>query len=443
MLSSTRSAAPRALRCRAARVSRQSPRQIRLQSTSTTASPSSQSHLASGIAGGVVGAVLFYGIYSFTPAGRTASTINKAAVEANKQYKAAAAKLQQATPEPDQAINYIKDLAYSYVGWVPGGRGFVDAAFKDVEVVQEKHKDEVNKIINDGYKQFQDLSKAGLSMQTATKAYETLADIAKKIADLSADALGDIVDNHPQIKEKLGGNIDKLKSLGEQYGPDAKKQVDETWRQVKDVFAGGFSAANISKAKELIDDKVKQVQKLGDEAWSKGLEAAKPLLDKNPKVKELIENNADALKQGNVKELFDKAKAAVDAGDLGDLEKYVKGAADKAQSKGQEVASEWGLDKYFKALPEGGDVLAKLQQLSKVASEHKKDGEKLLQETVDELKELLEKKTKKAQEIADSAKKDAGKDSKDDKDSKDGDKDAKKDDSKDSKKDDGKDGKKK
>ncbi|KAM3482119.1 hypothetical protein MY8738_004149 [Beauveria namnaoensis] len=400
MLSSTRSAAPRTLRCRSAQISRQARPQIRLQSTSASTSSTSQSHLVSGIAGGVVGAVLFYGVYSFTPAGRTASTINKAAVEANKQYKAAAAKLQKATPEPDEAISYIKDLAYSYVAWIPGGRSYVDAAFKDVEVVQEKHKEELNKI---------DLSKSGLSIQTASKAYETLADIAKKIADLSVDALSDILDNHPQVKEKLGGNVDKLKSLGEQYGPDAKKQVDETWSQIKDIFAGGFSAANIAKAKALIDDKVSQVQKLGDEAWNKGLEAAKPYLDKSPKVKELVEKNADALKQGNLKELFDKAKAAVESGDLGDLEKYVKSAADKAQSKGKEVAGDWGLDKYFDALPEGSAILSKLQQIRKIASDHKQDGEKLLNETVDELKQLLEKKANKAQEIVDSAQKDVSK----------------------------------
>ncbi|OAA64020.1 hypothetical protein ISF_04729 [Cordyceps fumosorosea ARSEF 2679] len=421
MLSSTRSAAPRALRCRSIQTCRQGPRHVRLQSTSASSSTSSasQSHLATGVAGGVVGALLFYGIYSFTPAGRTASTINKAAVEANKQYKAAAAKLQQATPEPDQAISYIKDLAYSYVGWVPGGRGFVDAAFKDVEVVREKHKDEVNNIIADGYRQFQELSKAGLSMQTATRAYETLADLAKKLADLSNDALSDIVDNHPQVKEKLGGNLDKLKALGEEYGPDAKKQVDETWHQVKDVFAGGLSAANVAKAKTLIDDKVGQLQKLGDEAWSKGLDAAKPYLDKNPKAKELIERNADALKQGNVKELFDKARAAVDSGDLGDLEKYVKGAADRAASKGKEVAGDWGLDKYLKALPDGGEVLSKLQQISKVAGEHRKDGEKLLSETVEELKKVLEKKASEAQDLVDSAEKEASSDSKDGKESND------------------------
>lgn len=372
------------------------------------------------MAGGVIGALVFYGAYTYTPAGRTASTINKAAVEANKQYKAAAAKLQQASPEPDKAIAYIKDLAYSYVGWIPGGRGFVDTAFKDVETVRENHRDDVDNIISDGYKQFQDLSKAGLSMETATRAYDTLADLAKKIADLSVDAVSDIADNHPEIKEKLGGNMDKLKAMGEEYGPEAKKQVDETWRQVKEIFAGGFSAANLDKARTLINEKVEQVQKLGDEAWSKGLDAAKPLLDKNPKVKELIEKNADALKQGNVKELFDKAKASVDSGKLEDLEKYVKGAVDKVKSKGEEAASkakskgeeaagDWGLDKYFDMLPEGSEVLPKLQQISKIASEHKDQGEKLLKETMDELKKLLEQKAKKAQDIVDSAKNEAKK----------------------------------
>ena len=303
----------------------------------------------------------------------------------------------------------MKNLAYSYVGWVPGGRGYVDAAFQDVELVRNKHKDEVDKIINDGYKQFQELSKAGLSMETASKAYDALTDLAKKIADLATDSISDVVDNHPKIKEKLGGNIDKLKSMGEQYGPEAKKQVDETWGQIKDVFAGGFSAENLSKAKSIIEDKVNKVQKLNDEAWNKGLEAVKPYLDKSPKAKELIESNADALKQGNVKELFDKAKKAVDSGDVQDLEKYVSDAAGKAKQKGQDFADNWGLDKYFQMLPEGGQILPKLQLLSKVASDHKEDGSKLLQETANELKELLDKKAKKAQEIVDSAKKEARK----------------------------------
>lgn len=395
---------------RAARATRAPRRQIRFQSTSTASSTSSSTHLAAGIAGGFVGSAIFYGIYSYTPAGRAASNINKAAKEAYLKYDAAAKKLQQKAPDADQAVNYIKEFAYSYVGWIPGGRSYVDAAFRDWEKVRENNKDEADKLVNDAYKQFQDLSKSGLSMETATKAYDVITDLAQKVASLAGDALGDIIDNHPQVKEKLGGSVDQLKDLGEQYGPEAKKQVDETWKQVKDIFASGFSATSIQKARKLIEEKVEQIKKLGDKAWQKGLEEAKPYLDKNPKVKELLEKNADALKQGNAAEVFKRAKSAVESGDLGDLEKYVKDAAEKAKSKGSELTGGWvDLDKYIKQIPNGGEVMEKLQQLSKVADEHKEEGEKLFKETVEELRQVLEKKSEKAEEIAGSAKKEAKK----------------------------------
>ncbi|KAF5665795.1 hypothetical protein FCIRC_10377 [Fusarium circinatum] len=395
---------------RAARASRTS-RQVRFQSTAS--SSSSSAHLASGIAGGFVGSAIFYGIYSYTPVGRAASGINKAAKEAAQKYEAAAKKLQKNTPDADQAVNYIKEFAYSYVGWIPGGRAYVDAAFKDWEKVRENNKDEADKLVNDAYKQFQDLSKSDLSLETASKAYDVLADLTKKVANLAGDAIGDIIDNHPQVKEKLGSNVDQLKELGDKYGPEAKKQVDETWKQVKDIFAGGFSAASISKARKLIEEKVEQIKKLGDQAWKKGLEEAKPYLDKNPKVKELIEKNADALKEGNTAELFKRAKSAVDSGDLGDLEKYVKDATEKVKSKGNELTGGWvDIEKYIKEIPNGSEVMEKLQQLSEVADKHKEEGEKLFKETVEELRQVLEKKSEKAQEIAGEAKKDAKKETK-------------------------------
>ncbi|CEI69465.1 hypothetical protein FVEN_g6988 [Fusarium venenatum] len=398
---------------RAARATRAPRRQVRFQSTSSTSSSSSSMHLASGIAGGFVGSALFFGIYSYTPAGRAVSSVNKVALEAQKKYDAAAKKLQEKTPDADQAVNYIKEYAYSYVGWIPGGRAYVDAAFQDWEKVRENNKDEADKLVKDAYKQFQDLSKSGLSMETASKAFDVIADLGKKVANLAGDAISDIIDNHPQVKEKLGGNVDQLKELGDKYGPEAKKQVDETWKQVKDIFAGGFSASTISKARKLIEEKVEEIKKLGDKAWKKGLEEAKPYLDKNPKVKELIEKNADALKQGNAAELFKRAKSAVDSGDLGDLEKYVKDATEKAKSKGNELTGGWvDIEKYIKEIPNGGEVMEKLQQLSEVADKHKEEGEKLFKETIDELRQVLEEKSEKAQEIAGEAKKDAKKEAK-------------------------------
>lgn len=386
-------------------------RQTRFQSTSQTATnaSSNSSHIVSGVAGGVAGAAALYGIYLMTPSGQAARKINKAAREAQKQYKQAAEKLQQSTPNVDQAIDSIKQFAYSYVAWVPGGRAYVDAAFKDLDTLRQNHGDDVDKIVTDAYRRLQDVSKQGLSLDTAAKVYDVLADVTKQLGSLAGDALGDVLDNHPQLKKQLGPGVDQLKQLSDELGPEAKKVADETWKQVKEIAAGGFTLQTANKIRQLVDEKVEQVKKLGDEAWKKGLEQAKPYLDKNPQVKELVEKNADLLKQGNATELFKQVKDAAESGKLGDLEEYVNKAVEKAKSKGSEAAGSLGAgyEQFFKMIPEGSEIVPKLQQLSQVFKEHSKEGEQLLRETAEDLKKLLEEKTKKAQKIAESAKKDA------------------------------------
>lgn len=344
-----------------------------------------------------------------TPSGKMARSINKGTKEAAKKYQQAATKLQESTPTTDETVNYIKDLCYSYVGWFPGGKQYVDTAFQDLEKVRHNHKDEADAILSEAYQRFKEVSKGGLSFETARRGLEVLADVGKKVAALSTDAVGDILDNHPQVKEKFGGSIDQLKSMGEQYGPEAKKQVDETWKQFSEVLAGGLSADNLNKARKLIQEKTEQVRKLGDEAWKKGLEEAKPYLEKSPAVKKLVEENADALKQGNAKELFDKARKAVESGQTGDLEGYVKKAVDKAKDS-KSKASQFvpgGLEQYLDAIPSGGEILPKLQQLKEVAEKHTDESEKLVRETVQELKKVLESKSEDAKKILDKAQKEA------------------------------------
>lgn len=290
------------------------------------------------------------------------------------------------------------------MSWIPGGKAYIDTAFRDIEKVRKNHKDEADEILKDAYNRFKAVSKGGLSLETARKGLEVMADVGKKLAELSADALGDIIDEHPEVKEKFGGSIDQLKQMGEQYGPEAKKQVDETWKQVADLVKGGLSAETVKKAKDLIQEKTEQVKKLGDEAWNKGLEQAQPILEKNPKVKELIEKNADALKQGNAKELFDRARDAVSSGDLGGLEGYVHQAVDKAKSKGSEVAGGSGLEKYFDQIPNASEILPKLQQLKEVSEKHTEESKKLVEETIQELKKVLESKSEEAKRILGKAK---------------------------------------
>lgn len=395
---------------RTAARSARSPRahQIRLQST--TSSPagapqaSSTSPYLAGAVGGVAAGATLYGIYLMTPSGKMARTINKTTKEAQKKYQEAAQKFQQSTPDADQAASYVKELCYSYISWIPGGKQYVDTAFRDLDKVRKNHKDEVDAVVHDAYEQLRDVSKGGLSLDTARRALDVLADVARKAAELGGDALADVLEEHPQAKEKLGGGIDELRRMGEQYGPEAKKQVDETWRQLAEVWRGGLSADGISRAQELLREKTEQLRKLGDEAWNKGLEQARPLLDKNPRIKKLIEENADALRQGDAKELFNRARKAVESGDTGDLEGYVREAADKVKSKGSKAVSGTGLEQYLDELPSGGDILPKLQQLREVASRHTDESEKLVRETVKELKQVLESKSEKAKEILEKAK---------------------------------------
>jgi hypothetical protein len=55
-----------------------------------------------------------------------------------------------------------------------------------------------------------------------------------------------------------------------------------------------------------------------------GLQQLKPILEKNPQVKEFVEKNKDALQQGNISETINKVKDAVQSGKLSRLKPFSK-----------------------------------------------------------------------------------------------------------------------
>lgn len=372
---------------------------------STEAPPARSSHIITGLASGTAVAVVFYGLYSFTPAGRVQSSVNKAAMGAEKAYREATTKLQRSTPDTKQAIDYVKDQAYHYAAFIPGGKGYVDLAFKDLDTLTEGHGEEVDKIIKETYGELQTVSKDGLSTATFYKALDVLRRMSNKLGGVAADGLSDLMDNHPQIKNKLGPGADQLKQLGERLGPEAKKQVDQTWEQVSDILKSGFSFESVNKIKSLVEEKTQEIKKLGDKAWKEGLDQAKPLLDKNPKVKQMIEENADALKQGNAAELFKKVKDSVQSGNMDDLQGYISKSVDKVKKNAQgsfgglEQYLPGGLEQYLNKIPGGSEIIPKLTTLSKLA-EHKSDeGQQLFKETMERLQKVVSEQSKKAEDI--------------------------------------------
>ena len=200
-------------------------------------------------------------------------------------------KFKDSSPEPSEALEWLRDTAKSYAAFIPGAKGYVDIAFDDIDAVRNKHGKEVDSIIKEAYGQLKDISQEGMSMTSVQKAWDILQKHSKRIADFAGDAASDIIDNHPALKEKVGKNLDQLKQMGDKYGPEAKKQVDETWNQIREVVQSGVSASTIPKIQSLVQDRMQKIQELGGKVWDQGMEKAKPYLDKSPEVKKLVEEN--------------------------------------------------------------------------------------------------------------------------------------------------------
>lgn len=329
--------------------------------------------------------------------------------KAEDVFKSYGRQLKESSPEPNEALEWLRSTAKSYAAFIPGAKGYVDSAFDDLDAVRNKHGKEVDNIVKEAYGELKDISQEGMSVTTATKAWDILQKHLKRIGDLAGDAASDIINNHPALKDKVGGNLDQLKQMGDKYGPEAKKQVDETWDQIQDIVKSGVSASTIPKIQSLVQEKMQKIQELGGKVWDQGLEKAKPYLDKSPEVKKLVEENKEKLKkQGNVQELYEKVKDAVQSGNTDSLKQYVQNTVKKV-GQGGGGGGGGGLEKYLNMVPGGGEIIPKLTQLQQIAQEHGEEAEKIAKDTFNEIQEVLQRKVGEAEELAQKAKKNAKK----------------------------------
>lgn len=300
--------------------------------------------------------------------------------------------MKESAPEPNELLKWFRQTVTSYAAFIPGAKSYVDNAFDDLDKIEQKHQGEVNKIISNAYSEISEATKSGLSVETAQKTWEILDKYLKQLGELASDSAGEILDNHPELKEKVGENLDQLKSMANSYGPEAKKELDQTYSQIKEVMAGGVGIGTAEKIRQIVQEKYEKVKQIRDEAWRKGMEQAKPYLDKNPQIKEMIEKNKDALKSGNITELYEKLKE----GNADQIQDYIKQATEKGRSSGMGK----NMEQYMKMIPGGDKIIPSLTKLEEVAKKRGDEAQKILKETYDEIAEVLQKKTKDAEKLA-------------------------------------------
>ena len=356
--------------------------------------------MVGGLTGGALVFLGGYGYYHFSGA----KTMVNTAHQTKQYFEAAQKRLSDSAPEPNEALKWLRQTATSYAAFIPGAKSYVDSAFNDLDAIQAKHGDEVDQVVRKAYDEIKAVTKdKGMSVETATQVWEILQHRLQQIGDLAGDAAQDILNNHPELQAKVGGNLEQLKSLGDKYGPDAKKQVDQTWDQIRDIVKAGVSVETATKIRALVHEKMELVTKMGDEAWQKGLEQAKPYLDKSPAIKKLVEDNADALKQGNVAELWATLKDAASSGNTDAVQQYIQSATGKAHKSskgGNGAVSGGGLDQYLHMVPGADKILPTLSRLQDIGQKHGKEAEDLLAETYEEVQAVLKKRVEQAERLA-------------------------------------------
>ncbi|KAL8957318.1 MAG: hypothetical protein Q9193_005375 [Seirophora villosa] len=385
-------------------------RQVRHESGNASASSSgpaqssggsSSQALVGGLAGGALVFLGGYGWYHFSGAKTFVDTARETKSTVEKYTR----QLKESDPEPSEALRWLRSAAQSYASFIPGARGLVDTFFNDLDAIHKKHAPEVDSIVKEAYNELKGtVSSEGMSIASATKSWGLLQKYMKRITDLAADASEDILNNHPALKDKVGGNISQLKQMGDNYGPEAKKQVDETWNQVKDILKGGVSASTIPKIQSLVQDKLQKIRETGDKLWDEGMEKAKPLLDKSPEVKKMVEENKEQLKQGNVQELYTNIKESVQSGKTDKLKEYVDKTVSKAKESTSGGSGDGGIEQYLQMIPGGGEILPQLTKMYQIAQEHGDEAEKIAKEAIHEIEDVLKRRVGEAQELAQKAK---------------------------------------
>lgn len=363
---------------------------------SPAASGGGSGALAGGLAGGVVAAALGYTWYRLSG---TKSLVDSA--HSTRQYIDSAFKqTTEKAPNPSEAVQWLRQTVTGYTKFIPGANQYVDTAFQDIEKVQEKHGDEVNRIIGDAYDELKGVTKAGVSMEAAVQAWSVLQKALKKIGHLAGDAAEEILSNHPELKEKVGGQYKQLQQMAKQYGPEAQKQVEDTYKQVQDIIKGGLSSENIDKVKKLVEEKTQEVKKYGDKAWEEGMKKAQPVLEKQPELKEFVEKNKDKLLQGDLGGLWEK----VQSGNADDIKNFVQ---EQVQKGSQSMGGGKGIESFLSMLPGGKDVGEKLKQLQELSQKHGGEAEKLVKSAFDDIKKVLDKKVEEGKGLKEKAEKDA------------------------------------
>ena len=209
--------------------------------------------------------------YHFSGTRKVVNTANTALTQAEELKK----KVTDTAGAADSAANTVNYLRSATATLIPGSAPFLGKVFDQIEQISKDHGDEVKKIFEDTYKDFEKLGKEGaLDSQTASKAVEILQKRVKEIQEVAGEVSGDaynkLISDNPDLKDKISEQYNKVKEAVEkakEKKPELQKLLTETGSELANIFKdNGVSKDTVKQAQELLKKKAEEAKKLAEEA---------------------------------------------------------------------------------------------------------------------------------------------------------------------------------
>jgi hypothetical protein len=250
-------------------------------------------------------------------------------------------------------------------------------------------------------------------VKTSKQIESSLAEVKKTLAEKTpsadealsyfrgvAKSYGSLIPGAGAYIDPMFDTLDELKKT---HGEETEKIIKGTYDEVKDtVSKGGFDLKTGEKVVEILKRRAAEVEDLAQKV---GTDFIKPVLDKNPQLKEAVGGSYDQLKK-LVDQHGPEAKATYDDTvkqvkkifGAGVTAASIKQASDLIQQKTKEVkelGQKAGQDAWNKASKQAKPYLDKLPDVKKSLDENMQaligSGGKDIQEIYEKVKEVAEK----------------------------------------------------
>ncbi len=174
----------------------------------------------------------------------------------------------------DSAANTVNYLRSASATLIPGSAPFLGKVFDQIEQISKEHGDDVKKIFDETYKDFEKLAKEGaLDSQTASKAVDILQKRVQELQQLAGEVGGDaynkLVTENPKLKDQISEQYNKLKEVIEkakEKKPEAQNLLKDTSSELAKIFKeNGVSEKTVKQAQELLKKKAEEAKKLGED----------------------------------------------------------------------------------------------------------------------------------------------------------------------------------